>query len=156
MTADTRPTSAGTRIAGGDARATAAEARATTEDAGTGIGDAGRDTGASGTPPSRAIAILRRELLILGIVLVFGFVLVPLAIWAVGNRILGPYTHLQDPTASAGPMRLLADFYSGLAHGSVVFWWVGLGPLVLVLLVRLLYGLIRPSRPSSAASTPRA
>ena len=132
-----------------------ADARtAGTDDAGMGSGDTGRGTGTGGTPPSPIIAILRRELLILGIVLVMGFVLVPLAIWAVGNRILGPYTHLQDPTAGTGPMRLLADFYSGLAHGSVVFWWVGFGPYVLVWVVRLIYAFIRRSRPSPAASAP--
>ena len=99
-----------------------------------------------GTSPSegaRGKAIVRRELITLAVALVFGFVLVPLATWVVGNRILGPYTHLQDPTAGTGAMRLLADFYEGLAHGSVVFWWVGLGPYVLLCLVRLIWTLLR-------------
>ena len=96
------------------------------------------------------MAIVRRELIILGIALLCGFLLVPLAIWAVGNRILGPYTHVQDPTAGTGPMRLLADYYDGLVHGSVVFWWVGFGPYVLVCLVRLIWGVLR--HPSSNAS----
>jgi len=96
------------------------------------------------------VAIARRELIILGIALLCGFLLVPLAIWAVGNRILGPYTHLQDPTAGTGPMRLLADYYDGLVHGWVIFWWVGFGPYVLVWLVRLIWGVLR--RPSSTAS----
>jgi hypothetical protein len=96
------------------------------------------------------MVIVRRELIILGIALLCGFLLVPLAIWAVGNRILGPYIHLQDPTAGTGPMRLLADYYDGLAHGYVVFWWVGLGPYVLVWLVRVIWMLLR--RPSAAAS----
>jgi hypothetical protein len=94
---------------------------------------------------NRGAAILRRELIILAISLVCGFLLVPLAIWAVGNRILGPYTHLQDPTAGTGPARLLADFYDGLVHGSLIFWCVGLGPYVLVWLIRLIYSLIRPA-----------
>ena len=102
------------------------------------------------TPPNRNVVILRRELIILGIALICGFVLVPLAIWAVGNRILGPYTHLQDPTAGTGPMRLLADYYDGLAHGSTIFWCVGFGPYVLVGLIRVIYGLLR--RPTHAAS----
>ena len=96
------------------------------------------------------MVIVRRELIILGIALLCGFLLVPLAIWAVGNRILGPYIHLQDPTAGTGPMRLLADYYDGLAHGYVVFWWVGFGPYVLVWLVRVIWMLLR--RPSTAAS----
>lgn len=112
-----------------------------------------QDAETGGTPPSGgagAVAIVRRELIILGIALLCGFLLVPLAIWAVGNRILGPYTHLQDPTAGTGPMRLLADYYDGLVHGWVVFWWVGFGPYVLVWLVRLIWGVLR--RPSSTAS----
>ena len=110
-----------------------------------------------GTGPTRApgtrgpMAIARRELLILGVALLCGFLLVPLAIWVVGNRILGPYTHLQDPTAGTGPARLLADFYAGLGHGSVIFWWVGLGPYVLVWVVRLIFGFLR--RPAPAPST---
>jgi hypothetical protein len=34
-----------------------------------------------------------RELIILGGALIIGLVVVPLAIWFVGNRILGPYAH---------------------------------------------------------------
>jgi len=92
-----------------------------------------------------AVTILRRELIILGVALVCGFVLVPLAVWAVGNRILGPYTHLQDPTEGTGPARLLADYYDGLAHGWIIFWCVGFGPYVLVWLIRIVYGLLRPT-----------
>lgn len=90
-------------------------------------------------------AIVRRELLIGGIAVACGLVLVPLLIWLVGHRILGPYTHTQDPSAGTGPLRLLADFFTGLAHGSVVFWCVALGPYVLLSLMRLLYGFIRSS-----------
>jgi hypothetical protein len=113
--------------------------------------DEAKTRGAAPSERGGTVAIVRRELIILAVALLCGFVLVPLAIWAVGNRILGPYTHLQDPTAGTGPMRLLADYYDGLAHGSVVFWWVGLGPYVLVWLVRLIWGLLRrPSAPASA------
>jgi len=97
------------------------------------------------------MTIVRRELIILGVALLCGFLLVPLAIWVVGNRILGPYTHLQDPTAGTGAARLLADFYTGLGHGSVIFWWVGFGPYVLVWVVRLIFWVLR--RPSPAPST---
>ncbi len=87
--------------------------------------------------------VVGRELLIFGIALVFGLILVPFLIWLVGNRILGPYTHTLDPSAGTGPLRLLADFFSGLAHGSVIFWCVALGPYVLLSLTRLLYGIVR-------------
>jgi hypothetical protein len=88
-------------------------------------------------------AIVRRELLILGICAACGFVLMPLLIWFVGNRALGPYTHGQDTSAGTGPMRLLADFFGGLGHGWIMFWCVAVGPYVLVSCVRLLYSLLR-------------
>jgi len=87
--------------------------------------------------------VIRRELIILGIALACGFIVVPLLIWVVGNRILGPYVHTQDPTAGTGPMRLIADFFGGLAHGSVIFWCVVIGPYVLLTLIRFLYAIVR-------------
>src|SRR5580698_956912 len=102
------------------------------------------------TPERKPVAIVRRELIFLGIALIAGFVLIPLAIWLVGNRILGPYTHGLDPSAG-GPMRLLGDFYSGLTPGSVLFWCVALGPILLIGLFRLFWGVIRytPATPTS-------
>jgi hypothetical protein len=94
-------------------------------------------------------AIARRELLFLGIALACGFVLIPVAIWLVGNRILGPYTHGVEP--AGGPMRLLGDFFAGLAHGSVIFWCVALGPYFLLWFVRLFWGVIRYAPPASAS-----
>jgi hypothetical protein len=94
-------------------------------------------------PERKSVAILRRELIFLGIAGVAGFLLIPLAIWLVGNRVLGPYTHAQDPTAGVGPARLLADYYAGLTHGSVIFWCVALGPYLLISFVRLFWGVIR-------------
>jgi hypothetical protein len=76
-----------------------------------------------------------RELIILTSSLILGFVLVPVAIWFVGNRILGPYTHGSNP--SAGPMALLGDFFYGLSHGSATFWIVAIGPTALIILARL-------------------
>src|ERR1700744_200445 len=92
------------------------------------------------TPGRKSVGILPRELIFLGIGVACGFVLIPLAIWLVGNRILGPYTHVQDPTAGTGPARLLADFFAGLTQGSVIFWWVGVGPYILLTVIRLLLG----------------
>jgi hypothetical protein len=92
----------------------------------------------------------RRELLILGIGLACGVLLMPFLIWMVGNRVLGPYTHGQD--LHAGPVKLLGDFFVGLAHGSVIFWCVALGPYLMILFVRLLYAFVRPA---PAASAPR-
>jgi hypothetical protein len=68
---------------------------------------------------------------------------VPLLIWVAGNRWLGPYTHEQN--LHGGPLALLQDFFLSLLHGSAVFWVVALGPLALVLLVRLFVWTIRAS-----------
>ena len=83
----------------------------------------------------------RRELIIFGPALLFGVFLVPLIIWAAGNRVLGPYTHAQN--LHAGPGALLGDFLTGLAHGSAVFWAVALGPAAFIALLRLLVRLLR-------------
>jgi len=103
------------------------------------------------TPSRTSIAIVRRELILLGIALIAGFILIPLAIWLVGNRILGPYTHGLDPSAG-GPMRLLGDFYAGLTHGSVIFWCVALGPILLINLFRLFWGVIRYTPPTPTSN----
>ncbi|HVW69488.1 MAG TPA: hypothetical protein VHB68_10965 [Steroidobacteraceae bacterium] len=100
---------------------------------------------ASSRPERSAGAIVRREALILVLALALGFIGMPLLIWVVGNRVLGTYTHAQDPTAGTGPARLLADYFQGLTHGSLAFWCVAIGPYVLIWLARLLYGVARPS-----------
>ena len=83
----------------------------------------------------------RRELLIFALALLWGLVPMPLLIWVAGNRLLGSYTHGQNP--HAGPFALLADFFIGLFHGSAVFWAVALGPAVLLLLLRLFVSAVR-------------
>lgn len=93
---------------------------------------------ADADPPGSRLH-LRRELLILGIALLAGFLIVPLLIWTAGHSALGPYNH-------GGPGRLLADFMAGLAHGSPIFWAVALGPYALTLLVRFLYSQVRGRR----------
>jgi len=96
---------------------------------------------------------LRRELIIYGVLLLFGLLGVPLLVWLAGNRWLGPYTHGQN--LHAGPLALLQDFLAGLMHGSAVFWVVALGPAALVLLGRLLIALVR-AVPSAGAEEPPA
>ena len=82
-----------------------------------------------------------RELIIFGSALLFGLICVPLAIWFVGNRVLGPYTHGTNP--NAGPLALLGDFFIGLTQGWLSYWIVALGPAVLILLARLAWALIK-------------
>ena len=94
-----------------------------------------------------------RELIIFGSALVLGLVVVPLLIWVVGNRILGPYTHGTNP--HAGPMALLGEFYDGLSRGWLSYWIVALGPLVIIVFVRAAWELVVPKRNTNAKpSTP--
>jgi hypothetical protein len=81
---------------------------------------------------------------------ILGLVVVPLLIWVVGNRILGPYTHGNN--LHAGPMALLGDFYEGLSKGWPSYWIVAVGPLVIIVFVRAAWELIVPRR--NAASKP--
>jgi hypothetical protein len=90
-------------------------------------------------PQSRYRYRLLRELLILAVAALVGFLLMPFLIWTVGHSALGPYNH-------GGPGGLLADFMSGLAHGSLIYWAVALGPYAFTLLVRFLYSQARGPR----------
>jgi hypothetical protein len=85
---------------------------------------------------------LGRELLLVIGALLIGLIVAPLAIWLVGNRILGPYTH--GTNTHAGPMALLGDFFAGLWEGSIPNLIVALGPLVIILFVRGAWFLIEP------------
>jgi hypothetical protein len=96
---------------------------------------------------------MSRELIIFGGALLIGLIGVPLAIWFVGNRILGPYTH--GTNTHAGPMALLGDFFVGLGHGAISYWVVALGPAVIILLVRIAWAFIPPRPPVPRASVPR-
>jgi len=93
-------------------------------------------------------------LILFGSALLLGLVVVPLLIWVVGNRILGPYTHGNN--LHAGPMALLGDFYEGLSQGWPSYWVVALGPLVIIVIARALWELIVPGKTAQpAASAPK-
>jgi hypothetical protein len=94
---------------------------------------------------SGARSRIGRELIVFGTALIIGLIGVPLAIWFVGNRILGPYTH--GTNTHAGPMALLGDFFVGLGHGVLSYWVVALGPAFIILFVRVAWALIGPGRP---------
>ena len=83
----------------------------------------------------------QRELIVAGAAVAAGVLVMPFLVWAAGNRVLGPYTHGDNPRA--GPWGLFSDYVVGLAHGSAVFWFVALGPLALLLLIRGLWALLR-------------
>ncbi|HEV2442694.1 MAG TPA: hypothetical protein VGT07_09230 [Steroidobacteraceae bacterium] len=98
-------------------------------------------------PLARALAFrvetrTKREAALWGGALALGLLVIPLLIWLVGHRSLGPYTHGDDPRG-LGPMALYGDYFSGLAHGWLGYWAVALGPAVLLVLARLWLGLLR-------------
>jgi len=92
-----------------------------------------------------------RELIVFGVALLIGAVAVPFAVWAVGDRILGPYVHGSNP--HAGPLALLGDVLRGLAQGAISDWIVVLGPFAIILFVRLAFALLR-GRPDTAQKPP--
>jgi hypothetical protein len=88
----------------------------------------------------------RRELTYFGLALVAGLLVVPVLTWLVGARVLGPYS--RGTEVHNNPLALLGDFFTGLAHGYVVFWVVALGPVLCLLLIRLFMALWRrPAKP---------
>jgi len=86
-----------------------------------------------------------RELILFGGALLIGLIGVPLAIWFVGNRILGPYTH--GTNTHAGPMALLGDFFVGLSRGWISYWVVALGPAVIIIFARVAWALVHRPQP---------
>lgn len=84
----------------------------------------------------------RREVVLFGGALALGLLVIPLLIWIVGHRTLGPYTRGDDPRG-LGPLALYRDYFSGLAHGGLGYWAVALGPALLLLATRLWLALLR-------------
>jgi hypothetical protein len=97
---------------------------------------------------------LSRELILFGVAMLTGLILVPLGIWAVGNRMLGPYIH--GTNTHAGPLALLGDFFVGLGRGEVSYWVVALGPLGFVLFVQIAWALLRPQSQAAGRRQPAA
>ena len=85
---------------------------------------------------------LQRELALLGGALAFGVLVIPLLIWLAGHATLGPYTH-GDTGPGFGPLTLYGDYLSGLGHGWLMYWAVAVGPVLLLIAVRLWLALIR-------------
>jgi hypothetical protein len=97
-----------------------------------------------------ALSRFTRELLLLAACLLIGVLVVPLLVWVVGNRALGPYTH--GANTHAGPLALVADFFAGLGRGEITYWLVALGPAVLILLLRVFIAVLwRPAEAPPAA-----
>ncbi|MGH8298927.1 MAG: hypothetical protein ACRES6_06540 [Steroidobacteraceae bacterium] len=84
----------------------------------------------------------RRQLSLYGGALALGLLVLPLLIWVIGHRTLGPYTQGDNPRGF-GPLALYGDYFSGLAHGWLGYWAVALGPAVLLLAARLWLAALR-------------
>ena len=72
---------------------------------------------------------LAREASLAGICLLIGVLVMPCLIFALGRMSLGAYEH-------GGVFALWRDFLAGLGAGSEAFWFVALGPYLLLWLVR--------------------
>lgn len=84
----------------------------------------------------------RRQAVLFGGALALGLLVIPLLIWLIGHRTLGPYTR-GDDARGLGPLALYEDYFSGLARGWLGYWTVALGPAVLLLLTQLWLALLR-------------
>jgi len=74
---------------------------------------------------------LRREILTLALCLVLGLGLMPILIWLVGSRTLGPYYN-------GGVLALWRDYLGAVVHGSAPYLAVAAGPYCAVWLWRTL------------------
>jgi hypothetical protein len=72
---------------------------------------------------------LWREVLTALACLLVGVLVMPCLIFAVGRNALGPYAH-------GSVLSLWHDFLRGLASGSQAFWFIALGPYLLLMLLR--------------------
>jgi hypothetical protein len=78
----------------------------------------------------------RRELIVLGVAALLGFIIAPLLIDLAGARTLGAY-------AGGNLQEFFVHFYRGLGSGWPGFWMVALGPYVIILAARGLWALWR-------------
>jgi len=84
----------------------------------------------------RAQPPVRRELLLLLVMLLVAVLVLPTLVWLAGHIFLGDY--LRSPAGgTGGPLALTIDFLTGLFSGSLAYWLMLLGPYLLVAAWRL-------------------
>lgn len=83
---------------------------------------------------------LQVELIIASVCLAFGFFVLPALIYGVGGTLFGPYGE------NKGMGAFYADFFRDLAEPSGRPWIIGLGPLVLLVLLRVIFLGARPGQ----------
>lgn len=87
---------------------------------------------------------LKFELVIAAVLLTFGLLALPAAVYWVGQFVVGGY---ESDDGLAG---LIGAIWSGLAAGSLAAWVLVLSPYVVVQLLRVSFRLLRPARPRAA------
>ena len=74
--------------------------------------------------------MIRRAAPLLLLALLVGLIVLPIAVYYTGHEVLGPY-------ADGGLLRFWGDFFVGLGHGGLPWWFLALGPYVLVMFCRV-------------------
>lgn len=87
----------------------------------------------------------KTELMLAAILLTFGLVALPAAVYWVGQFVVGGYE------SEAGLAGLVGAIWDGLGQGHIAAWILVLSPYVTVQLLRAAFRLLRPSRRSTAA-----
>jgi hypothetical protein len=83
----------------------------------------------------------RREIALLGLMLAFSLLILPVLIWFAGKFFLGEYVRTPSGAPTGGPLALWVDYLRGLVSGSLGYWTVLVGPYVILLALRISRGL---------------
>jgi len=102
----------------------------------------------------RALPILPRELVTLGLMLLFSLSVLPVAIWFAGQFFLGDYIRDVDGT-TGGFGAMWVDYLAGIFSGSFGHWVAFLGPWLLLLALRGILALRRHEQTRPAARPPQ-
>jgi hypothetical protein len=102
----------------------------------------------------RALPLLQRELVTLGLMLLLALTLLPVAIYIAGQAFLGDYVRDPSGAPAGGLGALWVDYMRGIFSASFGYWLVLLGPWLLLLMARGALALARHER--RPAGTPVA
>lgn len=84
----------------------------------------------------RTLPTLQRELVTLGLMLLFALTVLPLLIFLAGQYFLGDYIRHPSGTPTGGFGAMWVDYLKGIGRGSFGYWLVLLGPWMLLLAAR--------------------
>jgi hypothetical protein len=95
--------------------------------------------------PFGLLAFLRREAAWLALGAGLGLIVLPMAVYEIGSRTLGPYEGAGAPT-------LAANVYSDFLHLRLQAWILVLGPLAVIYALRLCVRAFRRNAPVSGGA----